>query len=196
MKSKLLFTASILALVAGSAAAADLPSTKEAPVAPLPAFTWKGFYAGVTAGGVWTAAKVNQPGFETANVSGSSGALAGLVGYNMQFGQFVAGIEGELGWQNAVGSGHFIDGSSGLPTNLSIGSEYEMRMRGRLGYAFGNALVYAAGGSSFTGERVNLVDKGTGLVFDGQKRPHRLQYRRRRRLRLRAELGRARRIYP
>ncbi|MGO9392955.1 outer membrane beta-barrel protein [Rhodoblastus sp.] len=159
MKNRLLSIAGMLALVAGQAVAADLPSLKAPPEAP-PVFTWNGFYAGVAAGGVWGPASVSQPGFESAKLNGSSGALAGLAGYNMQFGQFVAGVEGEMGWQNTTGSANFIDGSSGLPYNASLNSEYEMRIRGRVGYAFGNALIFAAGGLSVTGERVNLGGPG------------------------------------
>src|SRR5208337_314016 len=103
MKSQFLLAASMLALVAGSAVAADLPSLKAPEPAP-PVFTWKGFYAGVAAGGVWGSANVSQPGFESANVNVSSATLAGLAGYNMQFDQFVLGIEGEMGWQNTTGS--------------------------------------------------------------------------------------------
>ncbi len=161
MRRTLLRAVSLLALATSGAMAADLPSLK-APPAPPPVFTWNGFYAGVAAGGVWGTANVSQPTFETANVKASSGALAGLVGYNMQFGQLVVGVEGEMGWQNTTGSGRFVDGFSGLPYNESINSEYELRMRGRLGYAFGNALVYVAGGSSFTGQRVTLTDRATG----------------------------------
>ena len=42
-----------LAISAGSALAADLPSRKAPPVAPPPAPLWKGFYAGLNAGGTW-----------------------------------------------------------------------------------------------------------------------------------------------
>ncbi len=159
MKKKFLSAASLLALCVAPAVAADLPSLKAPPAAP-PVFTWNGFYTGVAAGGVFGSATVNQPGFETARPNGSSGVLAGIAGYNMQFGQFVAGIEGEIGWQNTTGSAKFIDGSSGLPTSEGLGSEYEFRMRGRLGYAFGNVLPYIAGGATFTGERVTLANSG------------------------------------
>ena len=57
MKNLLTSTAVALALCAGSAFAADLPSRKEAPVyiPPPPILTWNGFYGGLNIGGGWDA---------------------------------------------------------------------------------------------------------------------------------------------
>ena len=41
---KILLSGVAFAALAGQALAADLPSTKEAPVYAAPAFTWTGFY--------------------------------------------------------------------------------------------------------------------------------------------------------
>ncbi|MGA9826621.1 MAG: porin family protein, partial [Methylocystis sp.] len=56
---RILFTVSAIALAisAGSAIAADLPSRKEAPVyvpPPPPPPLWTGFYAGLNIGGGWS----------------------------------------------------------------------------------------------------------------------------------------------
>jgi outer membrane immunogenic protein len=50
---KLLLASAAVLLAGGTASAADLPSRKTAPVAPVyaPVFTWTGFYAGLNA--VW-----------------------------------------------------------------------------------------------------------------------------------------------
>ena len=53
MKKTTLVGALALGLLSTSAFAADLPSRKMAPVAPVtyaPAFTWTGFYVGANAG--------------------------------------------------------------------------------------------------------------------------------------------------
>ena len=58
MKNLLASTAIALALAAGSAMAADLPSRKEAPVyvpPPPPPPMWTGFYGGLNIGGGWDA---------------------------------------------------------------------------------------------------------------------------------------------
>jgi outer membrane immunogenic protein len=121
---KLLITAASVALLSGSAFAADLPSRK-APVLPPPPPPpmWTGFYAGLNAGGAWgnNAAlnaqtwNVAPSGFGTvggvsaallsgsANTSGNAGFIGGgQIGYNWQIGGLglgsgiVTGIEADI----------------------------------------------------------------------------------------------------
>jgi len=106
---KIAFTALALAVSAGSAIAADLPSRK-APVMPPPPPMWTGFYAGLNAGGLWSNNSsinnvsyglYNDPayaGFQsgtiaalsaTGNITGSSNSGfigGGQIGYNWQIG--------------------------------------------------------------------------------------------------------------
>ena len=60
--NKLLFAGVAFAALAGQALAADLPSSKEAPVyvAPPPAFTWTGFYVGAQIGYGFGASSIND----------------------------------------------------------------------------------------------------------------------------------------
>ncbi len=122
---KILFAVSAvaLALSAGSAMAADLPSRKEAPVyvpPPPPPPLWTGFYLGLNIGGGWDAnggtsgysayydpryalggAVPGNPGvsnlffLSNGNTLGSQGGVVGgaQAGYNFQFNQFVIGAE-------------------------------------------------------------------------------------------------------
>src|SRR3712207_5967040 len=108
MKKLFLSTVALIGL-AGAAAAADLPARAAPPAyAPVPAFTWTGFYFGVHAGYLWSDTDVKLTGvggdvlpydveFETLPRSISveqDGVLGGgQAGYNMQFGMFVAGVE-------------------------------------------------------------------------------------------------------
>ncbi|WP_158658825.1 TonB-dependent siderophore receptor [Methylocystis bryophila] len=109
--------------------AADLPHLKDAPVAvlPPPGSPWRGFYAGVNAGGVLDAksgeaptamfwdpslpfgagAKPNLAYIPGGANSGSGGALGGgQVGYNYQFGSSVViGAEADIAVTSVSGGG-------------------------------------------------------------------------------------------
>lgn len=128
---KALFLATALATIAGSAFAADLPSTK-APAylpPPPPPPLWTGFYVGLNAGYTFSNSNLmNTVAFSafpfpplgnvvpytlassalassslSANSSGFIGG--GQIGYNWQFGpSFVAGVEADI--QGIAGSGN------------------------------------------------------------------------------------------
>src|SRR5258705_3374165 len=67
MRKSLLLGVCASALVAGSALAADLPArARPAPVAPIPVFSWTGFYIGANIGGAWSNSTL------TDNVTGAS----------------------------------------------------------------------------------------------------------------------------
>ncbi|KAF2991961.1 outer membrane beta-barrel protein [Methylocystis sp. MJC1] len=103
-----------LALVAGSALAADLPSRKAPPpvfVPPAPSFTWNGLYGGVNigygfgagsnaTGGFIYPSPSAAPGFAAAwnspqNLNGVTGG--GQIGYNFQFSPWlVVGAEADI----------------------------------------------------------------------------------------------------
>ncbi|KAF2992274.1 outer membrane beta-barrel protein [Methylocystis sp. MJC1] len=123
---KIALSVAALALTAGSALSADLPSRKAPPVLPPPpppAPLWTGFYVGLNAGGTWANNTIVYTGsgrmFDAvAGGYGSSSAFlgsfpaqvnssgfigGGQVGYNWQFyNSFVAGIEADI--QGIAGS--------------------------------------------------------------------------------------------
>jgi len=144
MKRLLLMMVGLMVLAAGSASAADLP--RQMPVrAPAyfapPPYNWTGFYVGINGGGGWGTSK-----WDAAPVSFdvSGGVVGGTVGYNWQFGTWVAGVEGDLDWSNIKGSstaGAFC-GSAACETRNS----YLSTVRGRVGYAFDRFLPYVTGG--------------------------------------------------
>src|SRR5882757_3719373 len=93
---KFLLASTALAMLSGIgvASAADLPSRKGPPMAPVyipPAFTWTGFYVGVNAGYAW-ADNNNNNNLYTPYIGYSSGGNSGgfiggaQAGYNYQFG--------------------------------------------------------------------------------------------------------------
>ena len=93
---KRMFIGALLAGVATSALAADLPTSKPAPpvaYAPPPIFIWTGFYLG--ANGLYGWGDTHGPG--AAVFGNPSGGMGGVTaGYNYQIGQFVTGLEGDV----------------------------------------------------------------------------------------------------
>jgi outer membrane immunogenic protein len=164
MKKLLLGTAMSLVMVAG-ASAADLYVK-----APPPAPPWTGWYVGANGGYGWDA-HVQNIDITTAPALGGYPAITngtnakggfggGQIGYNWQgVSHLVIGIEADIegsgiknGFQNDILNGF----GDVLQANKSL--DWFGTVRGRLGYAFGNALVYGTGGFAFGGVRNQLVD--------------------------------------
>lgn len=150
--------AMLIALMAsGTARAADIVTALPAPA--ISSFTWSGAYAGLQIGHSWGHDTTRE--YYTAN-----GAYTGLewsypansviggvhVGFNVQMGLAVAGIEADLEATGAKG------GFSDAP-NLAIGnpggvgtvrSTWQGSLRGRFGLAFERFLVYGTAGLAFS----------------------------------------------
>jgi outer membrane immunogenic protein len=136
------------------ASAADLAVKAPVYKAPPPVyFTWTGFYAGANAGGAWgTTTATDIPATNTlcwnrcgdrfsSKPSGFTGG--GQAGYNWQFGNFVLGVEGDIGYLGVKG----VAASSISPTTLvNTSGGVFATARARVGYAFDHVLVYGTGG--------------------------------------------------
>ena len=161
--TKIAYAATVIALLSGSAQAADL--YRKAPP-PAPVASWTGFYAGVNVGGGWTDSGVGygtsdpliQPVFDgIVNLPAngdrirSSGALGGVqIGYNYQFQPaWIAGVEADFQFTSVNGSGstpYF----GVLVSSASQDIKYFGTVRARLGYLATNCLlVYATGGFAY-----------------------------------------------
>jgi outer membrane immunogenic protein len=167
MGMKKILTAALLASVATSAFAADLPTRKGAPPAPVyyaPPFTWTGFYVGINGGGAFTSVRSNQfIGGGSVFGSPDGGMVGGQIGYNYQINQLVLGVEGSLDWSDLSKSRTFGDGSS---DSLKVNSF--ATALARLGYAYDRTLFYVAGG--YAGGDVHagaFNDTVTGLSYPG-----------------------------
>ena len=161
-----LWATSVAAIVASSSAFAASPAGEPA-APPASVFNWTGFYAGADIGGGWSSDNVNYytgEGFppyariDTAKVDGS-GLLGGVfTGYNYQLNSvIVAGVEGDFEGTSIGGKNHCMIVTSGTPycppsfgaQSTSDALPWQGSLRGRLGYAAGNALIYATGGLAF-----------------------------------------------
>jgi len=138
MFKKILLTSAAVVAMSGAAFAADLPTTKGPAVytpPPPPIFTWTGLYIGGQVGYEFGRA------FEADVASYSPNGVVGggHLGYNYQLGQFVVGVEGDV-------NGSSYRGGNGIAFSKS---PIDGSVRGRLGYAFDRALIYATGGVAF-----------------------------------------------
>jgi outer membrane immunogenic protein len=182
---------------AGAAMAADLPmrSAPPAPYYAAPVFTWSGFYAGINAGASFDnrAGLATPNGFTPANgffnaaapgagfgpfrgpSSGVGFVGGGQIGYNIQNGMFVYGLEADIDYfgQGSSGSRTFADtnvypapGSTFALYGRS-GNGYLGTVRGCLGLAaFDRTLLYVTGGLAYgdygTSYRLGQFTNGAG----------------------------------
>jgi outer membrane immunogenic protein len=149
--SALLASTALTLGIAGSASAADLRVRKAPPAPPPPilAYNWTGFYIGGHVGGVWGDKDwlFTGPGTTTSHeVTGWLGG--GQVGFNYQVGQVVFGIEGQFSWVDADGESVCPNPAARCRTEL----DSIVTVAGRLGYAWGPALLYAKGGGAWVRE--------------------------------------------
>lgn len=148
MKLKSLFCAAALAL-ASPALAADLPTSVE-PEAPMP-LLWTGPYIGLHVGYGWGDVDgdyvidglVIVGGSDTYDIDGFIGGIQ--LGYNIQFDNFVLGVETDLSWTGMDGNSvPLIDG-----TVYSSSVDWLGTTRLRAGIAFDHALLYVTGGVAY-----------------------------------------------
>lgn len=120
---------------AGMARAADIPRGVYTAPPPYPTYNWVGPYVGLNFG-YQSATATNA-----ADLNGITGGLQG--GYNWQFGTFVVGAEADL--QGSDADGRF---AASRFANPWFGT-----LRGRVGYAMDNVLLYATFGLAYGGGR-------------------------------------------
>ncbi|MCW6507529.1 porin family protein [Hyphomicrobiales bacterium BP6-180914] len=179
---KFFVASALLASISGTAFAADLPSRVAPPVyaPPVPMFTWTGAYFGINAGYAFdhegkftnfgnTAVNTgvisgNRPGSVSRSSDGFTGG--GQVGYNFQvpgFGGFggpgsgiVFGMEADAAYTDLSKSGTYVGNAGGI-SNFRSGLDFLGTFRGRVGYAFGQFLVYGTGGFAYGGVKDNVT---------------------------------------
>ncbi|MHC4051301.1 outer membrane immunogenic protein [Bradyrhizobium shewense] len=168
MKKNLLLAAvSLVALSATAPAlAADLaarPYTKAPPAAIAAVYDWSGFYIGVNGGGGSADTSWNLVGFGAEGSHNSTGGtVGGQVGYRLQSGQFVFGIEGQGNWADF--SGDNISGITGFRNRTRVDS-FGL-ITGQVGYAWNNVLLYAKGGAAVVSNKYDVYSTVTGANLD------------------------------
>ncbi|MCA1393755.1 porin family protein [Bradyrhizobium sp. IC3123] len=180
---RLVFATSLLAFGPITAQAADLTPVRMPTKVPAQQVgNWTGFYIGGNVGygrgsyGVSnsTGTLVNTNGgsapFGFNAVSGNgNGVTAGIqTGYNWQIEQVVLGVEADWQYINSKVS----TGNSAIPVLAAVGgnftggasvsTDWYATFRGRVGYAFGPALLYATGGIALA--ETKLSANATGSI--------------------------------
>jgi len=149
VKKILLMTTGLMALGMAPAGAADLaarPYTK-APAVAVAINNWSGFYLGAMGG----YAQENSSGIGTLK----GGFAGGTAGYNWQTGNLVLGIEADAAWSD-------IGATVGIPPLAAISDKIRDTgtVRGRIGYAFDQVLLYGTGGYAWADNRLSATVLG------------------------------------
>jgi outer membrane immunogenic protein len=161
--------------IAAPASAADLavaPYTKASPPMMAALYDWSGLYVGLNGGGGWShKCWTNTSTFGVATVpavaEGCHNATGGMVGaqmgYRLQSGPLVYGVEVQGDWSNLKAS----NVSFFLPaaTNQTRVNGLAL-FTGQVGYAWNNVLWYVKGGGAVVADRYTGITTATGLAFD------------------------------
>ena len=154
-------------LAATNAFAADLPVYSKAP-AVAAVYDWTGFYIGTNLGYSWGRASTNGTAIGTqatppvvtpvsgllsgrADVNGFIGG--GQLGYNWQFGSWLAGLEGDIQFSNERATGDVVC-TLGVAVCPTFTRDYKLdwfgTARGRVGFLPAERiLLYATGGLAY-----------------------------------------------
>jgi len=165
-KNLLLAAVSFVALSAAApAVAADLaarPYTKAPPAAIAAVYDWSGFYIGINGGGASSHATWDLVGFgREGSHDATGGTVGGQVGYRLQSGQWVFGVEGQGNWADF--SGDNISAVTGFSNRTKIDS-FGL-ITGQVGYTWNNVLAYVKGGAAVVGSKYDVFN-GAGANID------------------------------
>ncbi len=154
----------LLPLVAtGASWAADITLPLNAPVAP-PIFDWTGFYLGGHAGyGAGRGNAVVQDPDTQSSGQGFGGQIGGVqAGYNVVLpSRVLLGIEADAMLPNYyVSNGTAWSGAS-AEHGFTEQVDYIATLRGRIGYVFGNWMVYGTGGLALSSSQVTRSSLST-----------------------------------
>jgi outer membrane immunogenic protein len=139
----------LLASITGTAFAADM-SAPSAPYTKAPALSpatnWSGFYVGAVGG------YGSEATSDSSAIKGGFGG--GTVGYNYQFGTYIVGVEAD----GAFGDISSTASLGGITATAKVDSL--VTVRGRVGAAFDQILVYGTGGVALADTKLSVSGFG------------------------------------
>jgi outer membrane immunogenic protein len=131
------------ASMASPSFAADLSRpVYKAPVYVAPYFSWTGFYVGINGGYGWGKSNWSNAAANTGDFNLKGPLVGGTIGYNLQTGSFVFGLEADADASFIKGSTTTFCGAGGCETR----NRWLATGRGRIGYAWDRFLPYITGG--------------------------------------------------
>jgi outer membrane immunogenic protein len=152
MKRPLKYLASAAMLLSPVAAhSADL-AVKAPPPAPVPVFSWTGFYIGANIGGAWANNNWTDTLFLTDFTNNRSVFVGGgQIGGNYQIGNFVIGGEWDFDWagNNNNSAAVFIPGVGNIV--VTNNNRWITTVAARFGWAIDHLLLYAKAGGGWVG---------------------------------------------
>jgi outer membrane immunogenic protein len=166
---KKLLISSIAALAIGTPALAADMAVKAPPPAPVPVYSWTGFYIGGNVGyehtksDYTTSFGFGNGGFTEASVafisavgtgSASRGGFTGggQAGYNWQSGNYLLGIEASINGLSNSAALNFTGvtpGGTSFALSNSLDPQWIVTVNPRVGIVFDRVLFYATGGLAF-----------------------------------------------
>ena len=189
---KKLIPLSLLFISPAAAFGADLlgkpPSIIRSPMASEPVSDSSGFYAGVNLGAGFGdvntrgAALLANPnaGADVSKLNRTGGLGGVQAGFAMQSGSLVYGVEAEMDFgalRGALNMNGQVSTPAVPPTTLATQTAYRARfesrlnalgaLRGRVGYAFDNLLIYGAGGFATAHHDGKVSLAATGVPLSG-----------------------------
>jgi outer membrane immunogenic protein len=135
----------LAAAVASPSFAADLPRPAyKNPVYVAP-FSWSGFYVGINGGYGWGNGSFSDPVAGTFSDRATGWLAGGTLGYNLQTGSWVWGLEGDFDFSTVKATDTAVCGTPGC----EIRNRYLATGRGRIGYAWDRWLPFITGGAAY-----------------------------------------------
>jgi len=145
----------VIATLTNPVAAADV-AVKAPPTTVLP-FTWTGAYAGAYGGFGWST---------SGGLDAKGGFGGGQIGYNVQTGTLVLGIEGDIAGGDISQT---INGSTaqGIPFTTAFTNDTLASLRGRAGIAYNTWLFYGTIGGGWGHDKISANVHGVPFSSNG-----------------------------
>ena len=174
MMKKLALAASILAISAVSASAADMAPryTKAPPPVVVAMYDWSGFYVGLDGGGGWArkcwdltnnGGVLVNPAVSAGCHSARGGMFGAQAGYRWQMASWVFGLEAKGDWANLRGSNPVL--LAPLFSNQTKVNAIGL-FTAQAGYAWDKFMVYGKAGAAVAADRYYGIVTATGAAFD------------------------------